>query len=229
MFLLDVVRRNDARIVCEIGGGANPSIPIEFVRERGLDYLIVDISADELAKAPAGYRTQALDIAKPGAAPRADCDLVFSKMLAEHVRDPVAFHDNCLRLLRPGGMALHFFPTLWAPPFALNLLLPERLGYWILNRVQRGRDKSGNRAKFPAYYHWCRGPSTGQLRRLESAGFEVVQYIGFFGHPGYYRKSAVLLRLHLILASLFRTLRCPYFTSFAFVLLRRPADTSSSA
>jgi hypothetical protein len=43
--------------VCELGGGANPIIPLELIAERGLEHEVADISAEELAKAPAGYRT----------------------------------------------------------------------------------------------------------------------------------------------------------------------------
>ncbi|HTH48189.1 MAG TPA: methyltransferase domain-containing protein, partial [Candidatus Limnocylindria bacterium] len=213
-FLRQLILDTGARRICEIGGGANPAIPIDFVQQHGLDYLIVDISAEELAKAPTGYRTQVVDIARAGAAPAADCDLVFSKMLAEHVQDAAAFHQNCFALLRPGGRAFHFFPTLWAPPFVVNLLLPERLSYWILNRVQKGREKSGRMSKFPAYYQWCRGPIQSQLRRLQSVGFEIERYIGFFGHDGYYARFPLLPKLHRKVTAFCQRNRLAALTSF---------------
>src|ERR1700721_1406514 len=52
-------------------------------------------------------------------------DLVFSKMLCEHLPDARTFHANCLRLLRPGARAVHFFPTLYTLPFVANRLIPE--------------------------------------------------------------------------------------------------------
>ena len=51
--------------------------------------MIIDISAKELAKAPAGYRKRVLDVTQPLTGKEGTYDLVFSKMLAEHVSDSV--------------------------------------------------------------------------------------------------------------------------------------------
>ena len=55
------MRQPGARI-CEIGGGANPTLPTAFVKRYGIDYTVVDISAEELAKAPEGYRKVQADV-----------------------------------------------------------------------------------------------------------------------------------------------------------------------
>jgi hypothetical protein len=34
-------------------------------------------------------------------------------MLCEHLPGPRPFTSNCFNLLRPGGLAVHFFPTLY--------------------------------------------------------------------------------------------------------------------
>ena len=195
-FLRQLVVGQGCRRICEIGGGANPALPIEFVREHGLDYLIVDISESELAKAPKGYRTRVLDMARPIEPVSENCDLVISKMLAEHVADARQFHLNVHGMLRPGGLAFHFFPTLYTPPFVLNCLMPERLAYTLLNQLQPGRESSGRNAKFPAYYRWCRGPMKGQWARFGSLGYQVRSYWGFYGHEPYYRKIPPLLACH---------------------------------
>ena len=220
-FLERLVVEGGCRTICEIGGGANPALDQEFVRRHGLDYVLVDISAEELAKAPAGYRTRVLDVSQPLTGEEGTYDLVFSKMLAEHVADAPMFHRNMCCLLRVGGTAFHFFPTLYSPPFVVNILLPERLTYWILNRIQKGREKSGRNAKFPAYYQWCRGPISQQFRRLESVGFTIRQYIGFFGHPGYYKRVPILEKIHRGIAAWFQRHPVPLLTSFAYVVLEK--------
>jgi len=218
-----LVMTHQCRTICEIGGGANPALSLDFVQKQGLDYVIIDISATELAKAPAGYRTRVQDMTLPLTGEEGTYDLVFSKMLAEHVRDGELFHHNMFRLLRPGGVAFHFFPTLYAPPYILNLLLPERVTDWLLNVFQAGREKSGRLGKFPAYYRWCHGPTTRQLARLKSVGFRVEQYTGFFGHPGYYQKVRFIERLHRAFAAWLQRHPNPWLTSFAYAVLVKPS------
>jgi hypothetical protein len=174
--------------VCELGGGARPALEPEFLREHELVCLVVDLSESELAKAPPGYMTLVGDVSSPWfrtGEHDGSYDLVFSRVLAEHVRDARQFHLNVRRLLRPGGIAMHFFPTLWWPPFVANRLLPEAIAEWILLRIEPWRERSGRSGKFPAYYHWCFGPSRGQIARLSSTGFAVEHCVAYFGEDSH--------------------------------------------
>lgn len=220
-FIKQLIESRASHAVCELGGGANPLLPLEFVQANRLDYVILDISVDELAKAPDGYRTRVQDVTLPLAGETGAYDFVFSKMLAEHVGNAEMFHRNICALLKPGGIAVHFFPTLYAPPFIFNRLMPERWTGWMLNRIQRGRESGGRMGKFPAYYQWCRGPTRTQMARLESMGFRIVKYIGYFGHPGYYEKVPALKRLHLSLAAWLQRHPSPWLTSFCYVVLEK--------
>ena len=227
--LLDLIDRTGAKRVLDIGGGASPTLAVGAIEARGLDCTVIDISAEELAKAPDAYRKVPADIAAadfklPDVAAgerRGEFDLAFSKMLAEHVRDGRQFHRNVLKVLAPGGLAVHFFPTLYAPPFVVNRLMPETLSARVLDAVAP-RDKV-RKGKFPAYYQWCRGPTGRQIRRFEDLGYEVVKYTGYFGHPGYYRRLGPLKAIHdRITAGLLKNPR-PGLTSYARVVLRKPA------
>ena len=185
----DAILSSPGRAVCDVGGGARPALDIEFVKEFALDYTVMDISADELAKAPEEYHKLQLDIgsALPTGV-EGPFDVVFSKTLAEHVRNAEQFHRNVFRLLAEGGVAIHMFPTLFAPAFVANRLLPAPVTRWLLNRVQgERRNPEGLEGKFPAYYSWCRGPSARQFKRFEKLGYEVAEYRCYFGTPGYYR------------------------------------------
>lgn len=212
--------RSSVRRVCELGGGANPLLPLEFVRQRDLSYTILDISAEELAKAPAAYEKIQADLSSKEFSPSGEFDFVFDKMLVEHVADAETFHRNVFRMLAPNGIAVHFFPTLYAFPFVVNLLFPERAAYHLLDLLSP-RDKYWKK-KFPAHYDWCFGPTEAQIRRFEGLGYEVVGYRGFYGHGRYYRKIPPLRKLH---EAMMRTLvrrPIPALTSFAWVMLRKP-------
>jgi len=225
----EAVNRTASRVevqrVCEVGAGANPLLTPEYADEHGLEYVLVDASAQELAKAPAGYRTLAADVTSSGLAGAGLYQLVFSRYLAEHVRSAPAFHRNVLSMLAPGGWALHFFSTLYAVPFLLNRVLPERLGEAALTRLHPDRRGDGSQGKFPAYYRWCRGPLRAQERRLSGVGFEVLEYAGFFGHE-YYRTIPGLGAFGGALARRLVSHPVPVMTSYAYVVMRRPHESA---
>lgn len=219
----------NVRRVCEIGGGANPALDIDFVREHDLKYTIADISAEELEKAPAGYHKVQADISRPDHGISDRFDLVFSVWCAEHVPDGEAFHRHVFDLLDDGGIALHLFPTMYSPPFVVNRLMPESFSNRVLQWFQPHREPDGNHAKFPAYYQWCRGPSTKQIRRLKNIGFEVEEYNAFFGHSGrvafgagYLDRVAPLCQLHERICQFLLRHPVPSLTTIAFVVLRKP-------
>jgi SAM-dependent methyltransferase len=214
-----LIERHVLKRVCEVGGGANPALPLSYVQERGLTYAILDISAAELEKAPTGYRKIVMDICSADAPVEDAFDLVFTKMLAEHVADAELFHRNVYKLLAPGGLAFHFFPTLYSPPFVANYLFPESLSRLLLDAFSP-RDRVRH-AKFPAYYRWCRGPTRRQLDRFGRLGYEVVQYGGFFGHA-YYQRLSVAHQVSRRIARFLVSHPVPQLTSFAYLVLRRP-------
>ncbi|MEM6886372.1 MAG: methyltransferase domain-containing protein [Verrucomicrobiota bacterium] len=189
-YLKQVIRFTQARQVCDIGGGRNPSIDHTFITEHELKYTLLDISQEELDAAPAAYSKIQADIGDVKVdLPEASYDLCFSKMVAEHIQDGEAFHRNVHRLLKPEGLAIHFFPTLYTLPYVVNLMVPEWLSTVFL-KVFNPRDLVQH-GKFPAYYSRCYGPIASQLSFLESLDYEIVHYHAGFGH-GYYRRLPVV-------------------------------------
>ena len=218
-----LIQREGFIRLCEIGGGANPSFSPDSIAEKGLDYVIMDISQEELNKAPPSYHKVCADILDENLPGEGTYDLVFTRMLAEHVRDGRSFHLQVKRLLKPGGMAVHFFPTLFAPPSVVNSLLPEFLSEWLLHLMQSGRERAGRQAKFPAHYSWCRGPAARQIQRFEKLGYDVKHYVGFFGHSGFYKKVPGVQKIHRYVAKWLVRHPVNSLTSFAWVVLQKRA------
>jgi 2-polyprenyl-3-methyl-5-hydroxy-6-metoxy-1,4-benzoquinol methylase len=75
----------------------------------------VDVSADELAKASGEVQTWVGDLCQPINDGLGCYDLVFSKMLCEHLPNPPVFHENCFKLLRPAGSRCTFSHTVQVP------------------------------------------------------------------------------------------------------------------
>lgn len=220
--LLELARDHGVSDVAELGGGAKPFVGDTekwgFVNHR----MVIDISADELAKAGTGVETQVADLCQPIATGHNGYDLVFSSLLCEHLPDPRTFHENCFNLLRPGGLSVHFFPTLFAFPFVVNRLIPERLAYQVLHKIHRERLEHGKYDKFPAYYRWTTGPTRRAMKRFESVGFEIKSFFGTFGHQ-YYHQIPPLNASEFAKARFLLRHPVPALTSYAVVVLRKPA------
>ena len=221
-FLEELATRPGVRKICEIGGGANPSLSLAFIAKHNLEYTILDISENELAKAPDGYIKLVGDITDPNTQlQKNNWDLIFSKMLAEHVQDGTSFHGNIFNLLAPGGTAFHFFPTLCSMPFVINKLLCKKNSARLLYLFYKDRDYDGKHGKFPAYYSLCYGPTKKQIKRLANIGYSIKNYIGFFGHS-YFERIPLLHKLHRALTKLLISFPIPWLSSYAYVVLSKP-------
>lgn len=222
----EALKRTGNGAVCDLGGGANPLIPLDVLGAQGLEYTVLDISEAELQKADGGYTKVVADVTAPiGSELEGRFDVVFSKMLAEHLRDGVRFHRNVFEMLRPGGIAIHLYPTLYALPFLVNRFASERLAYQILQRVAP-RD-SWKESKFPAYYDCCRGPSPRAQRLLHGLGYRVRKYKGYYGH-GYFNRLPLLRRASDLAAHALMRHPLNAFTSYALVVLERPRSVENS-
>jgi SAM-dependent methyltransferase len=220
--VVELIRRHGVKDVCEVGGGANPLLTPGEIADLGLNYVVVDISPEELAKADPAHTTIIADIAGAEPPVLSAFGLVFSQMLAEHLRDGAAFHRNVFRMLKPGGLAFHLYPTLYSLPRVINRLAPERLATSLLAHFNPDRDLTGQQVKFPAWYSWCEGPTWRQIRRLESIGFEVLDFVGIFGHSGYYSHVPAISNIHKRISRFLCRHEVAWQTSFATVLLRKP-------
>jgi SAM-dependent methyltransferase len=219
--VLDLLERERPRSVCEVGAGRSPLLSAEEVERLGLAYTLLDVSAQELALAPDGFVRRRADICDPAAVSGERYDFVFSIMLAEHVPDGRRMHENVFALLRPGGLAFHFFPTLWTPVFVLNRLLPEALARPFLDRFYPRTWE-----KFPARYSWCRGPTPRMVSRLRGVGFRIEEFREFYG-TGYLERVPVLRCLDRRLTAWAARRRVPYLTSYAYLVLRKPEEATS--
>lgn len=220
-YLINLILQKKLKKICEIGGGANPLLPLPFIKQYRLEYTVLDISPEELSKAPDGYHKVLADITSDNINHlENDYDLVFSKMLAEHVQFGKKFHQNINRLLKSGGIAFHFFPTLYAIPFMLNKIIPESLSLKLLRFVSKERNNIGNHGKFPGYYNMCYGPTKKQIRLFQSIGYSIDAYTGFFGHD-YFKNIRWLNGISNKIARLLLKYPIARLTSYSYVVLTK--------
>ena len=221
--ILDLARQFRLARICEIGGGRDPLFSADAAARHGLDLTVNDIDAGELALTPKGLKTARFDIAGDLSEPdvaRCGYDLMVSRMVFEHVHDVERAWSNIHALLAPGGVALAFFPTLWAPVFALNHMLPEGASRAIVHALFPGRRDGGGDPKFPAFYDWCRG-SRGRLApMLNRAGFSDVHIQRFWGH-GYFERMPGLKQADHAFNALAAKIGWDFVTTYAYVVVRK--------
>ena len=205
--------------VLEIGGGRDPLFTAVEVMHAKLSFTVNDIDAAELELAPNWCHKAHFDIAGDLGAAHASLghyDLIVSQMVFEHIHDVRQAWANCHALLAPGGVALAFFPTLFAPPYVLNYLMPEFLSAAILRWFFPTRHQ-GVQPKFPAYYDHCRGSQAKLAPLFEKIGFSSSLIVPFWSH-GYFRKLPGLREIDAFVQNLARKRDWRSITTYAYAV-----------
>ena len=222
-FVQSLILEYGSHKICDIGGGANPVLPLHFIVKYQLDCTVLDISSEELQKAPSEYKKIKVDIEATEIGYIDRFDFAVTKMLAEHIKNGVLFHKNIYKLLVPGGIAVHYFPTLYAMPFLINKLVPSWFSSFLLNVIlPRNRFQFG---KFRAYYNWCYGPSPKMLNLFAEIGYEIIEFRGFFGNA-YYSRIPVIKTFHAAYSRYLSKHPNPFLTSYAQIILRKPVNAT---
>jgi SAM-dependent methyltransferase len=226
-YLKGLIEAQGLRRIADVGGGAHPLLDESYIRQHALEYVVIDISNDELDKAGAGYTKVCADITLPPARflpllGGRRFDLIFSHMLLEHIEQPEIAHRNLWLALRPGGIAVHFYPSPYNLPLALNRVLPEAISRLLVRVAQPNRDLEGQEGKFRAYYRDCGPPSNGLHSTWERLGYVVRDHTGYVGHP-YYDRSELGARLERLARKALLRLGMP-LTSACLLVLERPQE-----
>lgn len=204
----------------EIGGGRRPLLTPDEARAAGIAYTVNDISARELALGPAEFAKAEFDVAGAvNSAEHGRYDLVISRMVMEHVKDAARAWSNMAGLLAPGGVALAFHPTLYAPPFVINRLIPERLTAPVLKLFFSDRH-DGDFPKFPARYDLCTADPAVVEPALRRAGFSEVLSAPFWGDR-YFRHLPGVREAGDALSALAEARDWRLLASYAYTLGRR--------
>jgi SAM-dependent methyltransferase len=151
----------------------------------------LDVSADELARAPDGWYDEILvsDVAKRLPRLSDQFDLAVSWQVLEHVKPLNAALENIRSYLRPGGRFVATLSGRFSAFGLLNQVVPEHWGAIAMQRLLGRRPET----VFPAYYDKC---WHGALKKLLT-DWGRVEIVPYFIGAGYFSFSKVLLRLYL--------------------------------
>jgi hypothetical protein len=213
----ELILKHKLKNIAELGAGANPFLTQEFIQEKGLNYTLIDVDEEELAKGNNDFQKKIIDFSSEDFKPQEKYDLIFSYMTLEHIQYPKQLHQNVFASLNEGGLAVHFFATLFSLPSCVNIILPESISNKILFFIQK-RDQEQH-GKFPAYYRWTLGPVKKNIKRFESVGFQVISYNGYVGHT-YFPKKSFFGKIEAFYSNCLYKIGNPYFSSNAIVILK---------
>jgi SAM-dependent methyltransferase len=181
---------NPDAVILDVGPGPSPSLPPER-RPADCHYVALDVSAQEVDRAPAGSYDEVVvgDVGVPMSSLDGRFDLIVSWQVLEHVEDLQASLENLRRYLKPGGHLVALFSGKFSAFAALNHLIPRR-GAVLAMQHLLGRDP---RTVFPAYYDRC---YDGALKRLVSH-WSSAEVEPLYRGAIYFRFSGVLQRLYV--------------------------------
>ncbi|GLS42684.1 class I SAM-dependent methyltransferase [Methylobacterium brachythecii] len=217
-----VISEAKVRRVLEIGGGRHPFFTVAEAERLGFDLTVNDLDAEELSHAPGEFGRLVLDIAGDldgSGVERGVYDLIFSRMVFEHVRDAEKAWSNVHTLLAPGGIGFAFVPTLFSPPFVINRAMPEALTSRVLRLIDRTRNPD-EIPKFPAFYQACRASETALAPMLTRIGFSEVCVVPFFGTP-YFPAVPVLKHIASAFDRWVERRDWRIFASYAYIVARK--------
>jgi SAM-dependent methyltransferase len=220
--VLDLIEGNGANAVIEIGGGRFPLFKQDDVERLGISYTSNDISQRELDRAPVWANKARFDVQTPdrdSVAPFAESfDFAFSKMVMEHVASYRRAYANLFTILRPGGLAIAFHPTLYALPFVVNKLMPESASSKLLKLAFPDRHDDGI-PKFPAFYDGC-VISDSVRKTISGIGFRDMWQIPFYGH-GYYNKFPLVRNAHAVITQYAMRHDITQMATFSYTIVRK--------
>jgi SAM-dependent methyltransferase len=165
----------DQRIV-DLGSGRFPCIDKTTKERLSLHITGIDISAAELAAAPAGSYDETIVADVTAYRGSGNADLVVSHAVLEHVHGTEKAFQAIASMVKPGGRVALFVPSRNAVFARLNLLLPESMKRALL--AMHPEKKQGHGGGWPACYDRCTPRGFSALAR--QSGLDVIRIEPFF-------------------------------------------------
>ncbi|SMQ76587.1 2-polyprenyl-6-hydroxyphenyl methylase / 3-demethylubiquinone-9 3-methyltransferase [Sphingopyxis terrae subsp. ummariensis] len=205
-------------VLYDVGGGSQPFVNGAAKQQYDMTVIGLDISADEMANAPAGIydRMIATDLCTYRG--DGDADVVMCQATMEHVPDGAGAIAAIASILKPGGRAFIFAPSRNALFARLNLLLPQAVKEKILFALFPA--KATGHDGFPAFYDNC---TPRQIAALAAKNGLVVEQRVLFWTSSYFTifvPAYLVWRAYQGLSYLFRGDNAA--ETFIFVLAKPP-------
>lgn len=208
--------------IYDVGGGKQPFVSLDRKAAGHLTVVGIDISAPELAKAPAGAYDESVcaDIAEYRG--RGDGDIVICQAVLEHVQNTEGAMKSIASILKPGGRALIFVPSRNAVFARLNLALPQTLKQKILFAIYPSTRAAQG---FPSYYHRCTPNDMLAMAKANDMTLETGRYYYISSYFSFMFPVYLVWRIWMLL---FRTAAGHQAAeTFSFALIKQPQEQAA--
>jgi SAM-dependent methyltransferase len=202
----------DKSVVLDLGGGRRCVYAGAVDPPGRVKLIAIDVSPEELELNADVSETHVADVATGLPLPDGSVDLVLSRALLEHVDGVTAAIRHMARVLRPGGVALHFVPCRYSLFGTAARLLPFRQLLWLTHRVMP--DTRGA-VGFQVHYDHCYPQALA--REFRAAGFSTVEFETTWACPGYFEAVYPLFLIHGLYEQALRRLRLQRLAAYTMV------------
>jgi len=147
-------------------------------------------------------------------------DMIISRSVLEHVKDPILVYKELHRILKPGGDFIFIVPNLGHYASILSLLIPHRHHGSLVSAVEDRR----NEDVFPAYY---RSNSYRSIKKLsKKSGFKIVDFNYLNQYPYYFMFNPFLFLIAAAYVKIIGRFEClAFLRGCILVHLTKQTDT----
>lgn len=169
----------------DLGGGRSCVYASAVPRDRGVQLVAVDISAQELALNTSADVTKVANVAAGLPFGDGEVDLLVSRVVLEHVDGVPAAIAHIRRVLKPDGRTIHFVPGRYASFAVAARLLPFKP---LLRLLHFAIPDSVGVVEFDVHYDQTEPVALERLFRL--AGFREVTVSWTAAQADYFKAFA---------------------------------------
>lgn len=206
----------DGGTFVDVGGGRSCVHAAAVPKDRGVQLVAVDISADELEQNAAADRTVVADVATGLPFQDGEIDLLVSRVALEHVSDVPAAVRHMARAVRPGGRTVHFVPGRYAIFAIVARVLPFKP---LLGLLHLAIPHSVGVIEFDVHYD--RTDPVALAGEFEAAGFSDVQVFWTAAQADYFKPFVPAFLLVAAYQSLVRVMGVRRLAAYVMVDARR--------
>jgi len=215
----ELINQKSNQVIVDVGGGSRCFYARRRRAMSKTRLIAVDISPTQLASNSDVDQAVASDVCSALPFASESIDVITSCFVVEHLKDVNGFLNACAYVLKPGGVAIHLFPSRYAIFAVFNSILPHRWSLAVLKKLLGSED---GHSGFRAYYNAC---SRREFSRICESHGMIVKDVRFGYCQSYYFTFFVpMFAAVAALECLMYALNIETYFPYLLVITEKPAS-----